>query len=261
MTENDGLLGATAQVLLAGGDAQAAALLRDAKELRFKHKYPLYVDPAARKAYLDWAECTVEFTASHAVLHVESWMVERFTDEVKDRVHDALFDTMFGREVWVQSFSVVTADASEDWRDQLDRSLAETPTNQGSVRRRPTDIEHIDGLSFASDGELRLYEAGKRAQEQLSEHENLTLVPRPGARLPAGTREPDLLVVYRGKVAVIEVDGPHHKGKWSNDQSRDRLFEDAGFAYVCHLDVEDTTDPAQLDALFARVLKKLGGRD
>lgn len=103
-----------------------------------------------------------------------------------------------------------------------------------------------------------MYRSLKRAQAQLPPGETLTIVPGPAVRIPAHTWEPDFLVIYKGRAGIIEVDGRTHVKKWSSDRSRDRLFEDAGVAYVDHIDAADTEGPG-VDQFVERFLRKLAG--
>jgi hypothetical protein len=260
MNWHEGELGTTAELLLAGGDEQSAALLLDVKELSFIRRAYTFADVEERIGYAEDGPGLVWMPLSRAVLSVEPWMIDRFTEEVRSHIHSSLMGLLLSRrEMFVEDLDVVAANADPDWRDQLGKAMSKRASNQGALTRRGTDLPHEDRVTFASKGELLLYEAGKRAQAKLPSHDNLTLIPRPAVRLPNKTKEPDLLVIYRGRVAKVDVDGPHHRGKWADDHSRDQLFEDAGFAYITHIDISDTEDVMVLDGFFDRLLKKLAG--
>jgi hypothetical protein len=64
---------------------------------------------------------------------------------------------------------------------------------------------------------------------------------------------------YKGRSGMIEVDGGSHRGCWSNGKSRDRLFEDAGVAYVDHIDADDVKNDADVDIFIGRFLRRLEG--
>ncbi len=66
------------------------------------------------------------------------------------------------------------------------------------------------------------------------------------------TWEPDFLVIYKGRAGIIEVDGRTHVKKWLSDGSRDCLFEDAGVAYVDHIDAADIGGP-EVDQFLRRL--------
>jgi hypothetical protein len=53
-----------------------------------------------------------------------------------------------------------------------------------------------------------------------------------GANGKRETREPDFLVIHRGIVAILELDGGPHNGRAADDHRRDRLFELRGGIWV-----------------------------
>lgn len=56
---------------------------------------------------------------------------------------------------------------------------------------------------------------------------------RVGDSLKRKTRELDFLIFYRGKVGILEVDGPHHTPSTSADEyERDRLFKREGILVI-----------------------------
>ncbi len=80
-----------------------------------------------------------------------------------------------------------------------------------------------DRLRFDQPAEVGVYEALRRAQEAFDQHDTLGIAPRVAIRVRGHTFRVDLLVTYKGRVGVIEVDGSSHYGKWSSDRSRDVL--------------------------------------
>ena len=104
---------------------------------------------------------------------------------------------------------------------------------------------------------MAVYDALLRVQSELDGHETLGIAPRVPFRTRDRTFRLDLLVTYRGRVGIIEVDGASHRHKWSDDRSRDQLVEDCGVNYVYRIDAEDTTDPRLLDEHIRRFLKRL----
>jgi hypothetical protein len=130
-----------------------------------------------------------------------------------------------------------------DWPDD---ESAEAPAG---VPPRPEDWH---GMHFRSQTELRVAQALDRA--------NVMFCGNPRARLglTADTREnrePDFLVLSRGKVGVLEVDGPSHHGKAADDHDRDRLFRRHGVRVVEHFDFERCyTVPDVVVSEFLRLL-------
>lgn len=116
-----------------------------------------------------------------------------------------------------------------------------------------------DGLWFASSAELQVYHYLRRRQRVTDPNGSLLIVPNAWAKLPTRRHplRPDFLICYAGRAGIIEVDGPRHNGRLSQDRSRDRLFEDAGIAYIDHLDAEATSDPPEIAAIVNRFLRRL----
>ena len=55
------------------------------------------------------------------------------------------------------------------------------------------------------------------------------------------SREPDFLIVEKGKAGIIEVDGEAHTGKAADDHMRDLFFEQAGIR-VKHFHARDVVE-------------------
>ena len=116
-----------------------------------------------------------------------------------------------------------------------------------------------DGLLFTNEGERTVYRALKKIQEKEFPHEeSIGIYPLPRGRVPAHTWEPDILVTYKGRVGVLEVDGPSHNGRRALDRTRDHVLLDSGVAFVDRVPVEAIADPAELTATLKRFLRRLG---
>lgn len=59
--------------------------------------------------------------------------------------------------------------------------------------------------------EQRVYQVLKQRQAALTDFETIGIMPLGGMRVGKRVLEPDFLITYRGRAAVIEVDGPHHR--------------------------------------------------
>lgn len=70
---------------------------------------------------------------------------------------------------------------------------------------------------------------------------------------------PDILVIGPGGTVAVEVDGATHHKRWVADRSRDYLLEDSGIP-TYRIAVEDVADPAEVEVLVARVLRRVLGR-
>jgi hypothetical protein len=114
-----------------------------------------------------------------------------------------------------------------------------------------------EALSFTNEGELTVYRALKKIQATYPGDDTIAIFPLPGGRLPDKTWEPDVLVTYRRRAGVLEIDGPHHNGRRAIDMSRDSLWLDTGFAFAYRVPVEVLNDPEELDANLKKFLRRL----
>ncbi len=146
------------------------------------------------------------------------------------------------------------------WREQVrERLTGKRQTNQGRTVRLESPRIIEDNLAFTNRGELAVYRALKQIQEKdYSADETIAIFPLPGGRVPGHTWEPDVLVTYRGRTGVLEIDGPHHNNRRALDNSRDHLLRDAGIAFVDRVTVEALDDPNELYAVLRRFLRRLG---
>ena len=116
----------------------------------------------------------------------------------------------------------------------------------------------LHGLRFDRPEELVVYRVLLQLQGRLPARRSL-LLARAVVRVPGHTFKPDRLVVHRGRCGVLEVDGATHTARAAADRSRDRLLEDAGIAYVDHLDAESASDPAEAEQFVDRFVERLAG--
>lgn len=245
-------LGTAAQVLFEDGKSKAAALLIDARIVERQ-----YLDTGFP---LDDEAPGIDLFA--VVLEVPRFLVERFDDEVVSDIQDALNEVMLRDHVYVKDVRVRSElkRADKDWRQSLQARMAPRVTNQASIGPRMTDPIWDDRCAFRSREEHRVYLAFKRARAKLPDDDSIALAPNPALVVQnVNTSEPDLLVMYRGRVGIIHVDGPSHHGRFAAEASRDRLYRHSGIAEVDHFVVEDTRSDDDLDVLVTRFLKRLAG--
>jgi hypothetical protein len=112
---------------------------------------------------------------------------------------------------------------------------------------------------FRRPEELAVYQALITEQLQLPCHRSLLVAANPRVRVLGRPLFPDLLVVHSGRAGVIEIDGASHYGRCAADRSRDRLLEDAGIAYIDHLDAESATQSSEVSLFVRRFLERLAG--
>lgn len=239
------VLGAAAILLHRQGDATAAETAADVTSVRLI----LWDSEFGQYSY-------------KAQLEVEPHLFSRFTDEVVERIADAM-NSVLARDPnqrvgHVQIVPTIPA-VSVDWRKQLRSATGPQPSNQARKPRLEPQHPTEDGLHFTNQWEHGVYKVLKEQQLGLPDNETIGILPLGGMRVRGHTFEPDILVTYRGRAGVIEIDGPHHKGRASNDKSRERLLRHAGVHYVDRLDVRDTTTRSEVEKFVADFLKQLRG--
>ncbi|MFE2630691.1 hypothetical protein ACFXDP_22590 [Streptomyces sp. NPDC059374] len=239
---NDRLLGAAAILLHQRGHTDASNLLVDAAsfELDYQHE--------------DWGVDYFE-----AIIDVEPHLVERFSEEIQSRILETLREATERERFGISGLRVraLLPEVSPDWRAQLRSTQGPQPSNQ--ARRVRLEPRHPveDGLHFTNEWEHRVFLVLKEHQGKLEDNDTIGIVPLCGLKVRDHVFEPDFLVTYRGFVGVIEVDGPHHNGRRSNDKSRERLLRHAGVKYIDRLDVRDTTAKSEVEKFVTDFLRQL----
>lgn len=239
--ERDGQLGTAAALLFHRGETDIVELLVQVEAVDYVHQGGDW----------DYAEYAVH-------LRVDVALFDSLPDEVREKIRTALDDAAPPND-HITSVVAVPSPIRGDWRIKYKAALR-TPRNQASLTKLPDLHPRADQMGFRDAAELRVYEGLKRAQKRLPEGETIAISVNPSVHIPPRTREPDFLVAYRGRVGMIEVDGASHRQKWSNDKSRDQLFEDAGIFCVRHIEAEFTDDARKVDEFIERFLRKLGER-
>jgi len=111
-------------------------------------------------------------------------------------------------------------------------------------------------LRFHNIGELRIYEALVRAQQRRPQEATVGILPGAEFRTTQRTFWSDFVITHRGRVGVIEVDGPPPRprrrrpvpGPTTPRRRRHRHRR---------IMVEDLNQPAELDAIVERFLARL----
>jgi hypothetical protein len=267
-TEHDRILGQTTGLLAQRGDEQAVALLVDVRSMALVDtdevvRYEKVFDPFTGPD----GPATIPIYSRAAVLDVEDHLVSRFTDQVCQRISATL--SYVAERNGQENVAYVRArpalpEVGRDWRTAYAARLAsERPSNQARRESAGTKRPVEDGLTFGSAEELRVYQALKRLQTRFPEQDTFAIAPLPGVRLRSGhTWSPDVLVTGRGRVLIVEIDGPHHRGprRYVDDRNRDLQWQRCGVPVV-RLAVEDLDDD---DALSSRLREELArhlGRD
>jgi hypothetical protein len=117
------------------------------------------------------------------------------------------------------------------WRQgRIEARLSDVGSNnQASYRMLPETHPGKDRRNFHTDGELRMYEALVRAQQRRPPEATIGILPGAGFRAAERTFWPDFVVTHRGRVGIIEVDGPKHRN-WAAAEPSDRASAPAQIA-------------------------------
>ena len=247
-------LGSAAELLFEQGKTQAASLLLDAKIVERQ-----YLDIA----FLLPLDDRPGITLFAVTLEVPRFLVERFTVGVQADVQEALNEVLERDRAHVKELNVRAAitPAGDDWRETLAARMQPRATNQANIGPRQVQPLMEDRCAFRSREELRVYQAFKRVREQMPVDDTIAILPNPALVLrSANTSEPDLVITYRGRVGIVQVDGPHHRGRFAAEATRDRLYRHSGVAEVDHFPVEDSESDEDLDFLVTSFLRRLGKR-
>jgi hypothetical protein len=240
----DTALGQVAMLLLQRGERDTAALLLDV--VRFTTEW----DPEARTNDV-WLEVAPENYGDAAA----------FSEDVVARIREVFQEVARRTELGFDWLGVreILPEVGPEWREQFRSRLSgKRPTNHARRVRANAPQFVEDYLSFTNQGELTVYRALKQIQENdLPQNDTIGIYPLAGGRVPHRTWEPDVLVTYKGRAGVIEIDGPHHNRRRALDTTRDHLLRDAGIGFVDRITVEAISSPAELTASLLRFLRRL----
>ncbi|MEV5175056.1 hypothetical protein AB0L10_29140 [Streptomyces flaveolus] len=195
-------------------------------------------------------------------LEVDPANKHHFTEDLIAKLKDLCSEVSdrFGLGVnWVEVKETLPV-VGPGWRELVQREISgERPTNQAR-RLQPGPRRWLeDNLAFTNEGEQCVYRALKHRQEKVLPAEaTISIFPLPNGRIAQRTLEPDFLVAYKGRVGILEIDGPHHNARRALDVTRDHLMHDSGIAYVDRVPVEALENPAELQQVIDRFLRRLG---
>lgn len=243
-------LGTAAELLFDAGKVQAAALLIDARiaeRIYVDTGFPVVGDGPGTDLF-------------NLVLEVPRFLLRRFNDEVVSDIQDAFNEVQEPNHIHVVDVRVRAAitPASADWRETLTTRVPPQTTYQANIGPRMAKPLMEDRCQFRSLGELKVYRGFERARARLPADDSIAIAPNPALVVPnINTSEPDLVIMYRGRVGIVQVDGPHHNDRVSNELSRRRVYLHSGIAEVDHLSIEDTENDEDVDVFVTRFLKRL----
>jgi hypothetical protein len=177
------------------------------------------------------------------VLVVEPHLYRRYGEAELGNIADAMRAVLTSSGKGIDIIDVrptLPRQIGADWRKQLKDDDSTRPSNHASRIKFEPRHPSEDGLHFTNEWEWRVYRVLKERQAALPDNETIGILPLPAMKvLKSVPVEPDFLITYRGRVGIIEVDGPHHKGRRSDDHSRERLLRNAGIKQIDRIDVRD----------------------
>ncbi|WP_445276631.1 hypothetical protein [Streptomyces sp. DSM 41033] len=207
---------------------------------------------------LEWDERGNE---KDLVLEVDPANRRLFTQDLVEKLNALCAEVSgrFGLGVsWIEVRETLPS-VGPGWRNLVQQELfGERPTNQ--ARRLQTGPPRWveDNLAFTNEGERQVYRLLKERQENvLPAEDTIAIFPLANGRVRHRTWEPDFIVTYRGRVGVLEVDGPHHNARRALDLTREHLLHDSGVAHVDRVPVEALENPAEISAVIDRFLRRL----
>ncbi|MFI1950971.1 hypothetical protein ACH437_03790 [Streptomyces xinghaiensis] len=244
-------IGAAAVLLHQRGQSRTASLMLDVSTFRVNRQITDYEETVDYTSWNEYWDVTLE---------VEPRLIVNFDSGVMGQIRSALESVgdKHGMPVGEVLVHEVIPKIGPNWREQLVRELkGGRQTNQARRVRLEAEHPQDDLLHFTNEWEHRVYMVLKERQAVLPPDDTIGILPLPGMRVLGYTFEPDLMVTYRGRVGVIEVDGPHHKGRASADKSRERLLRNAGIHWVDRIDVRDSTSKQEVERLVTNFLQRL----
>jgi very-short-patch-repair endonuclease len=212
------------------------------------------------KLRIEWNNDDWNDREAFAVIEVETENVNRFTDQLLTDLLSMLkiVDQEENRDLTQIILSEKVPPVPVNWRDVVKQGITDPKvSNQGRTVRHNVKRYEEDGLQFSNALEVRFYQLLKLAQENLPPAETFSIFPMPGQRVVGRNFEPDFVIVYEGKAAIIELDGGNHSRRVAADQSRDRLMKNAGFKLIERLAVEEVQSTDEVKEFIGNVLKRL----
>lgn len=121
------------------------------------------------------------------------------------------------------------------WREAAYASLKGGDPNQGNLVSKGT-ITYNGRFYRGRDETTVARELDRRG---------VLFMPLPSVSRSSILKEPDIVIVFKGKIGVLEVDGHYHTGRAADDHKRDLFFEESGI-FVKHFNGDDVRGNVEL---------------
>jgi hypothetical protein len=183
-------------------------------------------------------------TADFTEYEDEEWGTQK-----REGLYRQVFETVVPHDIKLGSVEPrIRLDPVEvGWREAAYGALKGGSPNQGNLVSQGAIT--YNGRFYRSADETIL----ARELDRLA----ILYFPLPTASRAGVLKEPDLVVVYKGKIGIVEVDGHYHTGRAADDHKRDLFFEQSGI-FVKHFNGDDVRSNARL--VVETFLKLLSGQ-
>jgi hypothetical protein len=176
---------------------------------------------------------------SYDAFEAADWM-EHESEEGPYRVRGlyvSVFQTVVPHHIQLGSVSTrIRLDPVEaGWREAAYGALKGGNPNQGNLVSRGNIT--YNGRYYRGHDETVV----ARELDRLA----ILFFPLPTASRASVLKEPDFVIVYKGRVGVLEVDGAYHTGRAADDHKRDLFFEQSGI-FVKHFNGDDVRSNVKL---------------
>jgi hypothetical protein len=194
-----------------------------------------------------------------AILTIDHALLGSFPDSRRGAIHDVLKLIHEGEDTCIEALVVRPRLADKDWRSKRRKPLA-------LAKGDAIDAQNFAVMPKGQKPELRFrsraeFNGFRQKSRSLPDHDNLAVTVNCPVMVPSGkVPEVDVVIFYRGRVAVIELDDDTHRkaNRYMADHSRDKLLWDCGI-YVERVAAEDTYKTTEVEALVQNVLSRLSG--
>jgi len=186
----------------------------------------------------NWTESTYQESEQH----------EPYTERYAGGLYKDVFQTVIphGYSLRAVETRIRLDPVDQGWREAAYASLKGGRPNQGNLVSQGA-ITYNGRFYRSQDETVVARELDRRG---------ILFFPLPSASRNSVLKEPDFLIVHKGKIGVLEVDGAYHTGRAADDHKRALFFEPSGIL-VKHFNGDDVR--ANVGLVVETFLKLLTG--
>jgi hypothetical protein len=155
------------------------------------------------------------------------------------------------------SLKPLVTELRPEWRKDLkDHREHNEAVNHCQKYTENHPVKEHNGAKYRSNAEIRIAKELEK-KEVIFFPGNLAKIQIESGKFVQ--KEPDFLVLYKGKWGMLEIDGPFHSGKAAQDHSSDRFFKIHGLKVIERFPEEDVMEDApQIIEKFLSLIEKNG---